>query len=75
MSPQELQMIGKKLFPSGWQTHFAHSLGITPQHFRRYVSGKTKIPESKKYQIQMMYFLYKKNFWLDFQTEILYKRI
>tara|TARA_Y100000114_G_scaffold150790_1_gene166685 strand:+ start:1004 stop:1231 length:228 start_codon:yes stop_codon:yes gene_type:complete len=75
MKAEELKEIGIKLFGSGWQTHFAHSLGITPQHFRRYVSGKTKIPESKEYQIRMMFLLYKKNLWLDFQAEIMIKKI
>tara|TARA_Y100000114_G_scaffold134409_1_gene134489 strand:+ start:289 stop:516 length:228 start_codon:yes stop_codon:yes gene_type:complete len=75
MNAEELKEIGIKLFGSGWQTHFAHSLGITPQHFRRYVSGKTKIPESKEYQIRMMFLLYKKNLWFDFQAEIMAKKI
>tara|TARA_R100000655_G_scaffold98671_1_gene142110 strand:- start:254 stop:481 length:228 start_codon:yes stop_codon:yes gene_type:complete len=75
MNAEELKEIGIKLFGSGWQTHFAHSLGITPQHFRRYVSGKTKIPESKEYQIRMMFLLYKKNLWFDFQAEIMSKKI
>tara|TARA_R100001460_G_scaffold2629_2_gene8404 strand:+ start:5499 stop:5729 length:231 start_codon:yes stop_codon:yes gene_type:complete len=74
MNAEELKEIGIKLFGSGWQTHFAHSLGITPQHFRRYVSSKTKIPESKLYQIQMMYFLYKHNLWLDFQAYLIDKK-
>jgi len=75
MNAEELKEIGIKLFGSGWQTHFAHSLGITPQHFRRYISGKTKIPESKEYQIRMMFLLYKKNLWLDFQAQIMAKKI
>ena len=75
MTPKELENIGKKLFGTGWQTRFAHSLGITPQHFRRYVSGKTAIPESKQYQIKMMWLLYKKNLWIDFQADVLWKSI
>ena len=75
MTPEELEKIGRKLFGVGWQTRFAYSLGITPQHFRRYVSGKAAIPESKQYQIKMMWLLYKENLWLDFQADVLWKSI
>tara|TARA_R100001510_G_C7656992_1_gene217927 strand:+ start:21342 stop:21572 length:231 start_codon:yes stop_codon:yes gene_type:complete len=75
MSKEELKSIGVKLYAYGWQTHLAKALGITPQHFRRYVSGKSVIPESKQQHIYMMYFLYKNNLWYDFQAYILNKKI
>lgn len=75
MTKEELENIGKKLFDYGWQTHLAKALGITPQHFRRYVSGKTTLPESKQNHIYLMYFLYKNNLWLNFRVYILDKKI
>ena len=59
MSVEELKSIGVYLFKNGWQTRFAEHLGITPQHFRRYVSGKTTISQSREIQILMMLYLKK----------------
>tara|TARA_Y100001963_G_C6421549_1_gene282901 strand:- start:207 stop:452 length:246 start_codon:yes stop_codon:yes gene_type:complete len=69
MDVEEVKRIGTTLFKSGWQTRFAEFLGITPQHFRRYLSGKTIIPESKVRQIRMMDFLKKKGLWEEYVSK------
>lgn len=68
----ELKEIGQYLYSSGWQTRFAEQLGITPQHFRRYISGKTIIPKSRENQIRMMVFLKKKGLWGEYASDNIY---
>jgi hypothetical protein len=71
MSVEELKEIGHYLFKQGWQTRFAEYLGITPQHFRRYVSGKTKISKSRENQIRMMVYLKKNGLFEDYQVNLI----
>ena len=75
MGKEELEYIGKKVFGFGWQTKLARCIGISPQHFRRYISGKTILPISKQNHIFMIYFLHKNNLWLEYQTEVIYKKV
>ena len=75
MSVEELKSIGIFLFKYGWQTSLARHLGITPQHFRRYVSGKTKISESREKQIRMMVYLKKNGLFESFEIDFLTKTI
>ena len=75
MSVEELKSIGVFLFKYGWQTRFAEHLGITPQHFRRYVSGKTTISQSREIQILMMLYLKKNGLFESFQIDLLTNKI
>jgi len=75
ISVEELKETGFYLFKQGWQTRFAEHLGITPQHFRRYVSGKTKIPKSRENQIRMMVYLKKNGLLEDYQIDLLTKTL
>tara|TARA_R110002020_G_scaffold353089_5_gene566095 strand:+ start:2760 stop:3002 length:243 start_codon:yes stop_codon:yes gene_type:complete len=72
ITDKELKEIGSYLYSSGWQTRFAEQLGITPQHFRRYISGKTIIPKSRENQIRMMVFLKKKGLWGEYASDNIY---
>ena len=75
MSVEELKSIGVYLFKNGWQTRFAEHLGITPQHFRRYVSGKTTISQSREIQILMMLYLKKNGLFESFQIVLVTNKI
>lgn len=75
ITKEELQEIGLRLFKIGWQTRFAEHLGITPQHFRRYLSGRTVMPKSRENQIRLMVFLKKKGLWEDYVSETIYNTV
>ena len=75
MSVEELKSIVVYLFKNGWQTRFAEHLGITPQHFRRYVSGKTTISQSREIQILMMLYLKKNGLFESFQIDLVTNKI
>ena len=72
ITKEELEVFGLLLFKTGWQTRFAEHLGITPQHFRRYISGKTIMPKSVENHIRLMVFLKEKGLWEGYVAQNIY---
>lgn len=44
MAPEDLKIIGDRLYGYGWQTRLAEALGVDSRTVRRWVSGARKIP-------------------------------
>jgi transcriptional regulator with XRE-family HTH domain len=56
LSPEELRMIGTKLFGDrlGWQVRVARAIGVSPGAITRWLSGGTPIPTPASLLLQYM---------------------
>jgi|TARA_R110000822_G_scaffold22789_12_gene71036 hypothetical protein len=67
MNNKDLRNIGTEIFGTRWQTRLAKELAISPQHLRKYVSGRISIPDSRDRHIRLLYFVFKKGLLDDFK--------
>ena len=73
MDKAQLTEIGRQLFGKRWQTKLANELGLSPQHLRKYVSGKSRISESRANHIKLLLYLDQRGLLADYRSETIFE--